>query len=142
MVPSLSCVPARPGPRGCVPALRSTVWAHGHKGLAHEPAYVHTALVEACRCLPARTVLFAVTKAFLKALRQERLAQASLVRISATVRHGARWLQACSVCGSQGIAPRCVSHVLPVAVSHPCSALRRRWPRSSVHTFLRGVHGR
>ena len=33
-----------------------------------------------------------VTKAFLKALQQERLAQASLVRIYATVRHFARWL--------------------------------------------------
>jgi site-specific recombinase XerD len=32
-----------------------------------------------------------VTKAFLKALQQERLAQASLVRIYATVRHFARW---------------------------------------------------
>src|SRR5215475_4443044 len=34
----------------------------------------------------------AVTKAFLKALQRERLAQASLVRIYATVRHFARWL--------------------------------------------------
>jgi len=33
-----------------------------------------------------------MTKAFLKALQQERLAQASLVRIYATVRHFARWL--------------------------------------------------
>jgi site-specific recombinase XerD len=33
-----------------------------------------------------------VTKAFLKALQQERLAQASLVRIYAMVRHFARWL--------------------------------------------------
>jgi len=33
-----------------------------------------------------------VTKAFLKALQQERLAQATLVRIYATVRHFARWL--------------------------------------------------
>ena len=33
-----------------------------------------------------------VTKAFLKALQQEKLAQASLVRIYATVRHFARWL--------------------------------------------------
>ena len=33
-----------------------------------------------------------VTKAFLKALQQERLAQASLVRTYATVRHFARWL--------------------------------------------------
>jgi hypothetical protein len=33
-----------------------------------------------------------VTKAFLKALQQERLAQASLVRIYATVRHFAGWL--------------------------------------------------
>jgi len=33
-----------------------------------------------------------VTKAFVKALQQERLAQASLVRIYATVRHFARWL--------------------------------------------------
>jgi integrase/recombinase XerD len=33
-----------------------------------------------------------VTKGFLKALQQERLAQASLVRIYATVRHFARWL--------------------------------------------------
>jgi integrase/recombinase XerD len=33
-----------------------------------------------------------VTKAFLKALQHERLAQASLVRIYATVRHFARWL--------------------------------------------------
>src|SRR5262244_42826 len=33
-----------------------------------------------------------VTKAFLKALQKERLAQASLVRIYATVRHFARWL--------------------------------------------------
>jgi hypothetical protein len=33
-----------------------------------------------------------VTKAFLKALQQERLAQASVVRIYATVRHFARWL--------------------------------------------------
>jgi integrase/recombinase XerD len=33
-----------------------------------------------------------VTKAFLKALQQERLAQASLVRIYATVRHFSRWL--------------------------------------------------
>jgi integrase/recombinase XerD len=33
-----------------------------------------------------------VTKAFFKALQQERLAQASLVRIYATVRHFARWL--------------------------------------------------
>jgi site-specific recombinase XerD len=32
-----------------------------------------------------------VTKAFVKALQQERLAQASLVRIYATVRHFARW---------------------------------------------------
>src|SRR2546426_984524 len=34
-----------------------------------------------------------VTKAFLKALQRERLAQASLVRIYATVRHFARWLR-------------------------------------------------
>src|SRR5262249_6285096 len=34
----------------------------------------------------------AVTKAFLKALQREGLAQASLVRIYATVRHFARWL--------------------------------------------------
>jgi len=34
----------------------------------------------------------AVSKAFLKALQEERLAQASLVRIYATVRHFARWL--------------------------------------------------
>ena len=34
-----------------------------------------------------------VTKAFLKALQQERLKQASLVRIYATVRHFARWLR-------------------------------------------------
>jgi site-specific recombinase XerC len=33
-----------------------------------------------------------VTKAFLKALHRERLAQASLARIYATVRHFARWL--------------------------------------------------
>src|SRR5712691_3207027 len=33
-----------------------------------------------------------VTKAFLKALQREKLAQASLVRIYATVRHFARWL--------------------------------------------------
>jgi len=33
-----------------------------------------------------------VTKAFLKALQQERRAQATLVRIYATVRHFARWL--------------------------------------------------
>jgi integrase/recombinase XerD len=33
-----------------------------------------------------------VTKAFLTALQQERLAQATLVRIYATVRHFARWL--------------------------------------------------
>jgi site-specific recombinase XerD len=33
-----------------------------------------------------------VTKAFLKHLRRQRLAQASLVRIYATVRHFARWL--------------------------------------------------
>lgn len=33
-----------------------------------------------------------VTKAFLKALEREKLAQASLVRIYATVRHFARWL--------------------------------------------------
>src|SRR5712692_7430930 len=33
-----------------------------------------------------------VTKAFLKTLQQEKLAQASLVRIYATVRHFARWL--------------------------------------------------
>jgi len=33
-----------------------------------------------------------VTKAFVKALQQERLAQASVVRIYATVRHFARWL--------------------------------------------------
>src|SRR3989442_830144 len=33
-----------------------------------------------------------VTKAFVKALQQEKLAQASLVRIYATVRHFARWL--------------------------------------------------
>jgi site-specific recombinase XerD len=33
-----------------------------------------------------------VTKAFLKALQQEHLAQATLVRIYATVRHFARWL--------------------------------------------------
>src|SRR5262249_40362357 len=33
-----------------------------------------------------------VTKAFLKALQREELAQASLVRIYATVRHFARWL--------------------------------------------------
>jgi hypothetical protein len=33
-----------------------------------------------------------VTKAFLKHLQKERLAQASLVRIYATVRHFSRWL--------------------------------------------------
>src|SRR2546427_12861973 len=33
-----------------------------------------------------------VTKAFLKALQRDKLAQASLVRIYATVRHFARWL--------------------------------------------------
>ena len=35
-----------------------------------------------------------VTKAFLKALSREKLAQASLARIYATVRHFARWLHA------------------------------------------------
>ena len=33
-----------------------------------------------------------VTKAFLKALQRDKLAQASLVRIYATLRHFARWL--------------------------------------------------
>ena len=33
-----------------------------------------------------------MTKAFVKALQQEQLAQATLVRIYATVRHFARWL--------------------------------------------------
>ena len=45
--------------RGCVPALRSTVWARWHKGLAHGPAYGYTALVETCRCGHTGAVLVA-----------------------------------------------------------------------------------